>query len=43
VDYSGGNDGIMYKAKGINNALNGVDGEQYTNTCMSTKIKGSVL
>jgi hypothetical protein len=26
----------MYKGQGRNNALNGVDGEQYTNTCMST-------
>jgi hypothetical protein len=36
VDYSGGNHGNMYKAKRRNNAVNGVDGEQYTNTCMST-------
>jgi hypothetical protein len=36
VDYCGGNDGNTYKTVGRNNALNGVDREQYTNTCTST-------
>jgi hypothetical protein len=36
VDYICGNHGNMYKAKGRNNAVNGVYGEQYTNTGMST-------
>jgi hypothetical protein len=36
VDYIGGNHGNMHKALGRNNAVNGLDGEQYTNTSMST-------
>jgi hypothetical protein len=36
VDYIGGNHGNMYKALRRNNAVNGVDGEQHTNTGMPT-------